>query len=143
MTALVISPTLDFDLVKHIAEVRITEDREISEYWITESDYDRLYAAWNYCLDERKAEFHKLIDTIRAEIKERINRCPATGEDVEARIEAIEPELERKIEERLKGERIGIGFCHYYWGVKKQILHEDYGIDWKSPTELNPFTKYD
>jgi len=143
ITAPVLLPTADFDTVKLIADLRITEDRGFSEFWITEPDYDRLYVAWSCSIDERKAEFFALIDTIREEIKERINRCPATAEDIETRIEAIEPELEAKIKERLKDEDCEIGFCHCYWGVKKQILHEDYGIDWKSPAELNPFTKYD
>ena len=30
----------------------------------------------------------------------------------------------------------------YYPGLKKEILKKDYGIDWKSPQELNPRIKF-
>ena len=143
MKAVILPTDGDFKFVKLIVDARITLEEEFSEWWITISDYDRLYAAWNCSIDERKVEFFELIDTIREEIKERINRCPATTVDIEARINAIESELEAKIVERLKDECYGIGFCHFYWGVKKQILHEDYGIDWKSPQELHPFARFD
>lgn len=36
-----------------------------------------------------------------------------------------------------------LGFCHRYWGLKKEILWKKYKIDWRSPAELNPDTLYD
>ncbi len=36
-----------------------------------------------------------------------------------------------------------LGRIHAFWMEKKQILKEKYGIDWKSPAELNPLTSYD
>jgi hypothetical protein len=36
-----------------------------------------------------------------------------------------------------KGFHKKIGFCHLFWGEKKEILLEKYGIDWKSPSEMN------
>ena len=35
------------------------------------------------------------------------------------------------------------GVCHTFWNKKKQILREEYGIDWRSPQDLNPDTLYD
>ena len=55
----------------------------------------------------------------------------------------IEAELEKLIDEELKNCPRGLGFCHMYWGTKKRILKEKYGIDWKSPAELNPFILFD
>ena len=52
-------------------------------------------------------------------------------------------ELEAKIEEELRGEPMGDGFCYEYWSVKKRILKEDYGIRWESPSALNPETMFD
>ncbi len=57
----------------------------------------------------------------------------------------IEKELEKLIEQRL-GDRYHqrpFGFCHIYWDVKKEILKEEFGIDWKSPDELNPNIIFD
>ena len=48
----------------------------------------------------------------------------------------IEAELEAKIDARLKNHSRGLGFCHKYWNVKKEILKNDYGIDWQSPPHL-------
>ena len=58
----------------------------------------------------------------------------------------IEKELNKKIETKLKLEgynKRGLGFCHIYWHLKKQILKSDYNIDWKSPDELNPGITFD
>ena len=52
-------------------------------------------------------------------------------------------ELEVKIEFELRGVREQIGYCFQYWEIKQRILKEDYGIEWKSPAELNPSTRFD
>lgn len=52
----------------------------------------------------------------------------------------------RLVDEEVKaklGEPGFMGYCHGYWGLKKQILLDRYGIDWKSPAELNPNAEYD
>jgi hypothetical protein len=54
----------------------------------------------------------------------------------------IEPELEAKIVARI-GEKSHMGYCHLYWKAKQEILKEDYGIDWQSPSELNPGIMFD
>jgi hypothetical protein len=52
-------------------------------------------------------------------------------------------ELEAKIDEKLKGSPRGMGYCFAYWHAKKEILKKDYGINWKSPGELNPGVMFD
>ena len=54
---------------------------------------------------------------------------------------AIKDELEAKIIERMGGEMTR-GNAHLYTSFKKEILKKDYGIDWKSPQELNPRIKF-
>ena len=55
---------------------------------------------------------------------------------------AIKKELEEKIVAKI-GKNFGMGYCHKYWTAKKEILKDDYGIDWKSPRILNPGVKFD
>lgn len=55
---------------------------------------------------------------------------------------AIEAELEALIEKEI-GKGGYLGYCHGYWRVKKRILKEKYGIDWKSPAELHPYINFD
>ena len=35
------------------------------------------------------------------------------------------------------------GSCHIYWEMEQKILKEDYGVEWKSPAEMNPDNAYD
>lgn len=35
------------------------------------------------------------------------------------------------------------GFCHLFWATKKRILKQKYGVDWQTPAERNPDTRYD
>jgi hypothetical protein len=60
--------------------------------------------------------------------------------DNDPRFAGIRAEVEKAIEKALKDHplRGGMGFIHVYWEAKKAILKERYGIDWKTPTELNP-----
>ncbi len=37
----------------------------------------------------------------------------------------------------------GIGFCHVFWEVKKRILKERFGVEWKSPAEMNKGVLFD
>lgn len=55
---------------------------------------------------------------------------------------AIEPELEKLIREEV-GEGGYLGFCHTYWGAKKRILKERYGIDWQSTADRFPGMMFD
>jgi hypothetical protein len=36
-----------------------------------------------------------------------------------------------------------LGYCHTFWVTKQKLLRKKYGLDWKSPSELNPATCYD
>ena len=55
---------------------------------------------------------------------------------------AIKDELDALIKEQI-GEKRHIGYCHLYWMTKKRILKERYGIDWSSPSQLNPRVYFD
>ena len=58
--------------------------------------------------------------------------------------------VKKKVEKRVKqilmdeyGTTNGLGMCHTYWRIKKQILRDDYGIDWCTPAEMNPGILFD
>lgn len=54
---------------------------------------------------------------------------------------AIEEELHAKILERMGGE-MNRGNAYLYPVLKKEILKNEYGIDWKTPQELNPGIRF-
>lgn len=44
----------------------------------------------------------------------------------------------RKADENLANEPRDAAFAERFWAEKKRILKAEYGIDWKSPAEMNP-----
>lgn len=56
--------------------------------------------------------------------------------------EEIIYDVERECAHRLQGIKRYRGFCHKRWGVKKEILAQ-YGIQWRSPANMNPKIRYD
>lgn len=58
------------------------------------------------------------------------------------RWEEVIYDVETECEEILKDERKGMGFCYLYWSTKKSVLAK-YGIDWSSPSVMNPHVIFD
>ena len=56
--------------------------------------------------------------------------------------EWLEKEVDQKVEDEI-GEGDYLGYCHIYWEAKKRILHDEYGIDWKTPAERYPTIIFD
>ena len=55
----------------------------------------------------------------------------------------ITKEAEKEAEKNLAHIPKVEGYCFSFWDEKKRILKEKYGIDWKTPAELNPSTLFD
>ena len=122
----------------------------------TEEDIERLFANLliTYKTMKKRRKATKLIeyiddlvyDEVATAIKKRADKKPHIKRDpVEYTKKYLEilPELEAKIEEELKDVKRGMGYCFEYWHTKQRILEEDYGIEWKSPSVLNPRIKFD
>ena len=62
-------------------------------------------------------------------------------EDSEAYLAVID-EVERRLYEELKDEPRHMGFCFEYWSAKEALLKE-YGIEWHSPSSMNPGVIFD
>lgn len=50
--------------------------------------------------------------------------------------------VEKECDERLVGKHMGMGFCFLYWSTKKSVLAK-YGIEWDSPSTMNPRVMFD
>lgn len=52
-------------------------------------------------------------------------------------------DVEKATDEILAEKREGgIPFCLLYWETKKNVLKENFGIDWKSPADMNPNIRF-
>ncbi|MCQ2166675.1 MAG: hypothetical protein MJY49_04510 [Bacteroidales bacterium] len=51
-------------------------------------------------------------------------------------------DVEAECDRKLKGEPRRMGFCYSYWSTKKAVLAK-HGIDWSSPSAMNPHVMFD
>lgn len=51
-------------------------------------------------------------------------------------------EVEKECDRRLKGVPRGMGFCFAYWSAKEKVLKK-HGIEWQTPTVMNPGVMFD
>ena len=51
-------------------------------------------------------------------------------------------EVEKELDEQLKDEPRCMGFCHSYWSAKRAALARR-GIEWRSPSAMNPRVMFD
>ena len=51
-------------------------------------------------------------------------------------------EVEKEVDEQLKDEPRGMGFCFSYWSAKRAALARR-GIEWRSPSAMNPRVMFD
>lgn len=59
---------------------------------------------------------------------------------------AFQSKLEQAMqeaEENLAAVPRGRGFCRHLWAETKRILREKYGLEWKTPGEMNPHVLFD
>ena len=53
-------------------------------------------------------------------------------------------QVQVEVEAWMKANNIqGLGRAHRFWGEQKRILKERHGIDWRSPSDLSPFSYMD
>jgi len=57
--------------------------------------------------------------------------------------ENIYYDVEAKLKERFANAPRQMGFCFLYWNAKSELLAEEYGIEWRSPAQMNPHVMFD
>ena len=57
--------------------------------------------------------------------------------------EEIYYDVEEQLEKIFEDEPRHMGFCFRYWSTKQDLLKNAYGIDWKSPSMMNPRVMFD
>lgn len=57
--------------------------------------------------------------------------------------EDIYYEVESRLDERFANAPRHRGLCFRYWNAKRELLKDEYGIDWKSPSQMNPRVRFD
>lgn len=96
-------------------------------YTVTDGDI-----GWRYLVKFKKDNSAEEIQT---------TKCDAKEYDPEYRDDILEVEAEASEEMKKTGIDGGLGSIHLFWQLKKEKLKAR-GIDWSSPSELNPTVEY-
>ena len=119
------------DTLKEAAEKIIT--------FATLTDCDTWY-------EPLKEEF---VELLGSDMVREIENNPYTGhlkvdpvEYTEAYENAIDA-VEEEVAARMNNEPYGMGMCFEIWSIKKEILSSKYGIEWRTPSQMNPRVMFD
>ena len=132
---------------------KLKDIQSLLELELDFSDHDDLDFAERPVLISKAEDIQKEISIYRHNIICADNNAFADIEQIgdlkqdpiewSADYENIIDEANRKIYSLLEGHPRVMGFCFTYWHAKKQILREEYGIEWKSPEMMNPNVIFD
>lgn len=104
-----------------------------------------IHSAVNYAHMATRA-FNDLIDLLET--------CPETVSEYlleQKRLKSLEPQVYKamakrgiiELDENGEPKEWKMGNIHAYWSELKKLMKKEYGVDWKSPADRNPHTRYD
>ena len=133
--------TLLPEICRSYADENVSEKERDLRFWIGLKDcYSLIERGWTF--SEGLKDCYSLIErgwTFSEEREEYFKTGLARKDPVEYTDEylAVEPEMERLVRADV-GEGGYLGFVHEYDNVKKRVLNERYGIEWKTTRERYP-----
>jgi len=89
-------------------------------------------------------ECQQLCEAAQPALKKRTGLYYDPVED-DPRYAEIFRKIDAEVQESLAGHHAkgSMGFVHIIWATKKRVLKQKYGIEWRSPAELNPQVIFD
>ncbi len=57
--------------------------------------------------------------------------------------EAVIDKVEKEVSDRMGNQAYAMGMCFEIWSIKQAILAEQYNIEWKTPSQMNPRVMFD
>lgn len=130
-------------MYKLINDKDLPEDMDIDGYEDDEAGYVRYFRE-----DELESRIKKIQDYLDPNMSME-DWCKEYG--VMLKFDPVERtqewedciyDVEVECEKKLKGESRGMGFCFSYWSTKRAVLAK-HGIDWCSPSTMNPRVRFD
>ena len=129
------TPRLVLDVLNYERQLLEQSDEEGDENAPTLDEVDYDIRRLNDYIDTDHVTTTEFIERYQRHLKfDPVERTPQW--------EAMYYEVERECDRRLGDTPRGMGFCFAYWSTLRQVLHER-GIDWRSPSEMNPRVMFD
>ncbi len=94
-------------------------------------------------MEQALASLFTPVELMKIIMNPAIGRLKSDPVEYTRRWEDIYYEVERKLDERFANAPRGRGFCHQLWNAKRDLLRDEYGIDWRSPSQMNPRVRFD
>ncbi|MDE6648324.1 MAG: hypothetical protein K2K45_00140 [Muribaculaceae bacterium] len=117
---------------RHLLKLRILlEDADRHDWMLDKPLQDRIAGLFT------PEELMKII------LKPQIGHLRQDPVEYTCRWEEIYYEVENRLKERFANVHRQMGFCFRYWNAKRELLKDEYGIEWKSPSQMNPRVKFD
>ncbi len=88
---------------------------------------------------EHRLHYGKMPEEVESRLHIQLLHDPIEDDE---RYQRVELDVERLVRAEI-GEGGYMGFCHLYWTTKKRILRDEFGIEWKTPAEMNPNVMFD
>lgn len=82
----------------------------------------------------------KLVDIIYRPDPGHLRRDPV---EYTRRWEKIYYDVEAELDRRFANQPRHMGFCFKYWSAKSSLLRDTYGIEWRTPSQMNPRVMFD
>lgn len=98
---------------------------------------------WSKELQDTIAGLFRPEELIKIIIEPKIGRLRRDPVEYTSEWEEICYDVEDRIDERFANAPRQRGLCFRIWSAKRDILKEEYGIDWRSPAQMNPRVRFD
>ncbi len=105
------------------------------------ADYD--YRLFNPDLQKAVAAFFSPEELMKILLNPQISHLRKDPVEYTYEWEDIYYDVEAKLEERFANAPRQMGFCFLYWSAKRELLADEYGIKWRSPSQMNPHVIFD
>lgn len=109
---------------------------------LLESD-EWLMRYWDKELEKAVAGLFSPDELVRIIVNPKIGHLNRDRVEYTRRWEEIFYDLEEELNRRFESVPRHLGMCFEIWRVKSELLKERYGIDWKSPRQMNPRVRFD
>ena len=126
-----------------ISEEDVAEDMDIDGFTGDAKDYRHCFTK-DDLIELKQKTIDYLNPAMSMEEWCRKYDCHLLFDDIErsAEWEAEIYDVEKEVARKMRGVKFRMGYCFEYWSTKKSVLAR-HGIDWRSPSSMNPTVMFD
>lgn len=117
--------------------------RRLLKLRILLEDYDRHQRLFDKHLQDAIAKLFTPEELVKIILHPQLGHLRQDPIEFTYRWEDIYYDVEKRLNERFENAPRQMGFCFMFWNAKRELLKTEYGIDWKSPAQMNPRVMFD